>query len=391
MIGLVLFDLQNVIAWWRGRVLDASLEGDEDFTILVPVYGNRKYFEERSQLERWKDHVVVILEVSSPDMRAFSLTLKADGWRVFTCVVATPSPPRLILEALRAGVVKTTYVLRMDGDTRPIDDISRYVAEMRRDGADLSSVKVYVADPSTSAQRFQALEYRMSMLSRHFRPHLTSGACYVAKTGVLRAILERHSFWSVGEDVETGRIANALKLRIRHLDMRVLTDAPASWKALLKQRRLWWAGNFRHTWVNFDKNVLHMPVWTFYYAALVWVGIVFKGRSLSAFVDWRSALVGFVAMWILYAGIALVGNLPVASWRMLVYPPYALLQAILMPTVGIVYFTVLSRRLGGFGRYRFGYRRRPLPVRLLRPERRGTAPAAAVSVSRTGLRVVGVA
>jgi hypothetical protein len=66
-------------------------------------------------------------------MRAFSLTLKAYGWRVFTCVVATPFPPRLILEALRAGLAKTTYVLRMDGDTRPIDDISRYVAEMRRE------------------------------------------------------------------------------------------------------------------------------------------------------------------------------------------------------------------------------------------------------------------
>jgi hypothetical protein len=50
----------------RYTKVDASLEGDEDFTILVPVYGNRKYFEERSQLERWKDHVVVILEVTAP-------------------------------------------------------------------------------------------------------------------------------------------------------------------------------------------------------------------------------------------------------------------------------------------------------------------------------------
>jgi hypothetical protein len=93
-----------------------------------------------------------------------------------------------------------------------------------------------------------------------------------------------------------------------------------------------------------------------------------------------------------YAGIALVGNVPVASWRMLVYPPCALLQAILMPTVGIVYFTILSRRLGGFGRYRFGYRRRPCPCAAVaaRAPRRGCAGRQHHRVA-LGLRVVGVA
>jgi cellulose synthase/poly-beta-1,6-N-acetylglucosamine synthase-like glycosyltransferase len=110
--------------------------------------------------------------------------------------------------------------------------------------------------------KLQALEYRMAMLCRHFRPWLTSGACFLARTDALREIMARHSAWTPGEDIETGRTALALRMRIRHLDMVVHTDAPDSWSALVRQRRLWWAGTFRHWWINVDRNLLHLPVLT---------------------------------------------------------------------------------------------------------------------------------
>ena len=34
-----------------------------------------------------------------------------------------------------------------------------------------------------------------------------------------------------------------------------------------------------------------------------------------------------------------------------------LLQAMLMPFLGVVFYVALSRKLGSTGRYRFGYRR----------------------------------
>jgi len=43
-------------------------------------------------------------------------------------------------------------------------------------------------------------------------------------------------------------------MRIRHLDMLVHTEAPDTWAALVRQRRLWWAGTFRHWWINLDRN-----------------------------------------------------------------------------------------------------------------------------------------
>jgi cellulose synthase/poly-beta-1,6-N-acetylglucosamine synthase-like glycosyltransferase len=270
--------------------------------------------------------------------------------------VTQPSAPRLIREALRD--VTTTYVLRMDADTRPIDDIEPFVAAMDRDRAELCSTKVSVADPTTQAQRFQALEYRMAMLARHFRPWLTSGACYAARTSALRTILAWHSMWAPGEDMETGRIAYAYKMRIRHLDLRVETAGPETWRQLFKQRRLWWVGNFRHSLVNFDRSVLHFPIWSIYYIGLVWVGLYFKWHSIVGYLHPFVLVHALAWLFAVYALITVIANWQVRSWRMLVYPPYALTQAILMPIVGTVYYPIMVRRTGHFGRYRYP-RRRP--------------------------------
>jgi cellulose synthase/poly-beta-1,6-N-acetylglucosamine synthase-like glycosyltransferase len=277
-VGLFLFDFQNLLAWWRGRTLGPSDHGNYDFTIVVPVYGAPRYFESREHLLRYQANVLVAIDVREPEMRAFADELEAEGWPVFRAELDPPTPPRLMQAAL--PTVTTTYVLRMDADTRPVDDIPLYIASMAADGADLCSTKVFVDAPTTSAQKFQALEYRMAMLSRHFRPWLTSGACFVAKTEAMKRILDSHTMWFAGEDIETGRIGFAFGMRLRHLDLVVATEAPSRWLRLYKQRRLWWAGSFRHTIMNLDRNALHLPVWSVYYVAVFASGLYFKWTSL---------------------------------------------------------------------------------------------------------------
>lgn len=356
--GLILFDFQNLLAVWRGRILPPSINRSEDFTIIVPLYGHPRYFVEQETMRRYKRHVLIAMDTSRLIMRVFADWLEREGWRVHRAIVEQPCAPRLIADALPH--VTTKYVLRMDGDTRAIDDMERFVAAMEEQGVDLCSTKVSVADPRTEAQRFQALEYRMAMLARHFRPWLTSGACYMARTAALRAVLATHSMWPPGEDMETGRIAHAFKLRIRHLDLRVETHAPASWGALFRQRRLWWTGNFRHSIVNFDRNAIHYPIWSLYYVGLVWVGVYFKWETLLGHLHPLALVKTLAWLFALYAFITVVANWQVRSWRMLVYPPYALTQAIMMPLVGSVNYWLLVRRVGGFGRYRFPRRRTSL-------------------------------
>jgi cellulose synthase/poly-beta-1,6-N-acetylglucosamine synthase-like glycosyltransferase len=354
-VGLFLFDFQNVLAWWRGRTLAAHTRPNFDYTIVVPLYGHPRYFADRDHLRAYQANVLVAMDVSNSRMRLFADELESEGWRICRTISEQPSAPLLIAEALPH--VTTSYVLRMDADTRPLDDLPRFVSAMAHDGADLCSTKVVVAQATTEAQRFQALEYRMAMLSRRFRPWLTSGACFAAKTSALRAIMATHSMWFPGEDIETGRIGFALKMRVRHLDMTVETDAPETWRALFKQRRLWWAGSFRHSIINLDRNAVQLPGWSLYYVGLVWAGVYFKWHSIIDYLQ-PFVLVQMLAwLFVVYAFVTVIGNWQVRSWRMLVFPPYALVQAILMPTVGSMYYCLLACRLRYFGRYRFGYRR----------------------------------
>lgn len=362
---LVAADLQNLLAWWRGWTIRASwlapaAERSGDFTIVVPVYGHPRYFAERERLARHRENVLVALDVGGPhaaELRAFADELEREGWRVHRALSPDPGPPGLMLSALESGLVATRYVLRMDADTYPLEDIGKFIAQMEASRADICSVKVEVARPRSLVARIQALEYRMAMLSRHYRPWLTSGACFAARSEALTTILRRHSLWFPGEDIETGRIGHALGMRVRHLDLRVATEAPETWRGLWRQRRLWWAGGFRHIVVNADKNAWHMPGWAAYYLGLVTLGAVWKtGHLLQPTSSWSAAR-AFVLLVALYCLVTFVANWQVRSPWMLVYPLYAFVQAVAMPTVGAAYFCVLAVRQRSLGRYAFGYGR----------------------------------
>lgn len=358
---LFLFDFQNLLARWKGMTLMVGEDASEDVTIIVPLYGAPRYFSpaQRTSLEPLRNLCLIALDIGCDGMPAFADQLEAEGWRIARFRLAEPAAPTLMLGALQ--FVRTKYAMRLDADTAVTTEILHAVAAMENAGADLASIKCHVANESVSwATRFQALEYRLAMLSRHFRPWLTSGACHIGTTAAMSAIFSRHSLWMPGEDVEMGRVATALRMRVRHIEgVEVLTEAPASWCALYRQRRFWWAGNFRHVVVNFDKNALHMPVWTFYYAALVWVGIYFKWWTLGAvFVDPVEGVRVFFVLFGVYAVVTAIGNWQVRQRLMILFPMYALVQAVLMPIIGSVYYVVLACRMRRAGRYGFGVRRR---------------------------------
>jgi cellulose synthase/poly-beta-1,6-N-acetylglucosamine synthase-like glycosyltransferase len=193
------------------------------------------------------------------------------------------------------------------------------------------------------------------MLARHFRPWLTSGACFLARTDALRLIMARHSMWTPGEDIETGRVALALRMRIRHLDIVVHTDAPVSWRGLIRQRQLWWAGSFRHWWINFDRNLLHLPLMTSYYLAAIWFSVVFKWWTM---VDPRDLIANLPILICAYIFVTAISNLQVLSPWMIVFPFYSLAQVAIMPPLGAFTYIRLASSRRRLGRYPFGYRRR---------------------------------
>jgi len=350
-IYLVAFEFQNVLSWWGGRTIKPGRERLQDFTIVVPVFGHPRYFEEE-RVERYRDRVLVALEVSTPLMAAFAEELAAKGWNVERLEVPDPNPAALVEAALPA--VTTKYTFRLDSDTVIGDDVAAAVAAADLAGADICSIKCAVANRTNVVTKLQALEYRIAMLCRHFRPWLTSGACFLGRTDALREIMARHSTWTPGEDIETGRTALALRMRVFHLDMVVHTDAPDNWRALVRQRRLWWAGAFRHWWVNVDRNLLHLPVLTTYYLVAVWASLYFKWwTTLSPEAVVSSLPIVYAA----YVFATVTSNLRVLSPWMIVFPFYALAQVLVMPPLGALKYIELARQRRQVGRYRFGFRR----------------------------------
>jgi len=359
-IGLVAFDFQNLLSWWGGRTITPGEESSTDFTIIVPLFGHPRYFDRRAELLRYQPNVLVALEVGTPLMAAFAQQLENEGWRVNRIVMESPNPALLIRACLPA--VTTTYTLRLDADTSVGDDIAQAVAAVEAAGADLCSIKCAVANRTNAVTKFQALEYRMAMLARHFRPWLTSGACFLGRTDALIRIMNLHSMWTPGEDIETGRTALALRMRIRHLDIVVETDAPDTWAALIRQRRLWWAGTFRHWWINMDRNLLQLPVLTAYYLAAIWVSLYFKWWTL---ISLHELVYTMPLVIVSYVVVTAISNVQVLSPWMLVFPFYSLAQVLVMPPIGAAYYFVVAWRRRRLGRYGFGLRRlRIAPVEL---------------------------
>ena len=349
---LILWDLQNLLARFRRPVeLDQWLPPSTDFTVVVPVYGEPRYLDNLDYLESIKENVLLALEVSNEKMASFADQLESDAWRVFRtrCTTSPVGVPELILRALMSGCVPTTYVVRLDGDSYSKQDVRIAIAAIARADADVCSMKVRVASPRHIIECLQAVEYDMSMLSRHFRPWLTSGACMVAKTAVLRHVLEYHSRWFPGEDMETGRIAKHFGFRIIHCNWEVFTVAPSNWRSWYRQRRSWWSGNFRHAIQNFDINARYAP-WMLYYGVLVW-GLL-AGKLLSLRYEWEDIPLLICA----YTLVTLAANWQVRNRWMLGFPYYALFQVLVMPPVGALYYLLLCIRRRRLGRYLIGYR-----------------------------------
>jgi hypothetical protein len=346
IVALVLLDMQNLFAG-RRTVVRVSEASSDDYTILVPLYGDPRYFANRSALEPHRERVLLVIDTSHGDMESFAAELELQGWRVHRCDAAR-SLSSLLCSALAS--VETGWAIRLDGDAAFEDDPGLAVAAAAASTAEFFSVKVVPSRSGRLIEKLQTVEYQAAMLSRHHRPWLTSGACMLARTDALATSLARHSQWFLGEDVETGLIARRLGFRVAHLDVRVRTDVPATWQGLWRQRRGWWAGCFRQTWINFDHS-FDDPLALVYRVALVWLLLYGKVHALAV----AGRLLPLVIL--LYTGVLLVSNWSIRSRWMILYPYYALAQTLVLPLFGVVEYGLTARRTRSWGRYRVPRRR----------------------------------
>jgi hypothetical protein len=351
VVVVLAFDLQNLIARFK-RALPLADHRSSDFTIVVPLYGDPILLTNMWFLLRHKPNVLLVLNTTNKAMIDFAKTMEEAQWKVHRTVLTDPCVSRLWEAGL--SVVHTTYALRLDADTESPDDPGRAIRALELADADYASVKVLVKNPRGLVGHLQAAEYAMSMQARHFRPWMTSGACIVGRTDALRQTMRVHSHWGPGEDVEQGIIAKHFCMRVVHIAFKTYTDAPRSFKALFRQRRLWWSGSARHNIMNFDQ-MIRFPAFLAYNLLLVYTGFFLRAHFLAA------KPIDFVAtlpiMIFLYVVITSIANYQVWTRWFLIFPLYSFVQVVLMPGIGALEFARAAVRDRSSGRYLIRWRR----------------------------------
>jgi cellulose synthase/poly-beta-1,6-N-acetylglucosamine synthase-like glycosyltransferase len=298
----VLLDLLSVFSMLR-KPLKLSRKRVEDYTIIIPCfngYGRPLYWEE--------GRTIIIREASNK--------------------------PDAIIHGL--SKVESRYVVVLDADTIPSEDLARVCATLEEADADIASVVVLPIPYGDALTRLQSVEYALAMKVRRLSPHLTSGAFIVAKTDSLKTIMERHSRIFDGDDLEIGLIAKKLGMNVVHLDAVAVTKTPSTFRDLLKQRVTWTRGFIRLAKKFFKQLHVHAL-----YGLFVFVGLTpLKILSLDT-----SIHLVLLVIYLAYLTITLIGSGVEGLIYKLVYPLYNLMMVLLVPLATLTsYVTLLIRK-----------------------------------------------
>ncbi|GAA0494909.1 glycosyltransferase family 2 protein [Streptomyces olivaceiscleroticus] len=339
----------------------------QDFEVLVPIYGSISYLENVEFLRPYGSRVLLCTTDSETDEFYTGLmsVARAHGFRVMRQEVrdagrATGARRRvsgtvrdcLIREALR--IVRAPYEVCIDADTVTKEPLELLMGAFRDSGRDFASVRLVPTGAPGLLLRLQRHEYRLAMRRRMTHPWMVSGACHIARTEAHLAIMERHSLFFQGNDVEMGLLGDALGYTSTHLRTEVLTTVPDELGPWLRQRLAWAGGEFRVLGVNAFVLLRHP-------------GVLAYGLGITiALTPWRwHSVVAFswplLSVYLVYAGMLAVCDRRHLDWTLLCYPLYAVVNGLLLVPFGWIWYLKMAVQDRNAGVIRVGPR--PAAVR----------------------------
>jgi len=338
----------------RKKKYDFRNTHHHDFTVLVPIYGQIKYLENSEYLSQYGKQVMLL--TTGGESKAFMRDLKSIAKKYkFQIFISDWSSKqnlkkratsgtirdRLIRDALHT--VKTKYVVPLDADSITMEPISIAVGELVAENADIASVRLTPSNGNKNwLTKLQKLEYRISMDMRYVIPWLISGACQVATTSALKQIMNRHSLFFQGNDVEIGLLAKRLGFKVVHIPFEVHTALPETLKPWLRQRLAWAAGEFRLFIINIRYALWH-PFFWIYGAGIVIIMFPLRYIALSSH---SSTLLVILA---LYALLIFAIHWKYKNVWLAVMPLYTLFSSILLVPLGIIWYTMMVIKDHNFG------------------------------------------
>ena len=336
---------------------------NDDFTVLVPIYGNIKYLENVDFLRPYSRRIVLVTTTSeSRDFdRALDEIAKENSFTVYRAhVKRNPTKKggrntsgtirdRIIREATECAV-STEFVVCIDADTvtdRPIGEI---VGALEANGLDLASVRLVPSNTDRLLGKLQSHEYRMVMRLRKILPWVCSGAFHLGRHDAHREIMKRHSLFFQGNDVELGLIGDEMGYKVGHLTFDVPTAVPDRPVAWLRQRVAWSGGEFRLFIAN-PQLALRHPFYFFYGGIVVilmcpfrWMTLIQPGYDL-------------ITVLFIYWTILVAVNWRHRDWTLFVYPIYGMFNSLVMVPIGLVSYLWMAIPEGNWGWIRLSVHR----------------------------------
>lgn len=352
---LTIFDLGNLATFVPSLNKSYNINENEnkDYTILVTTFNSANPLKIIDYLRKQKEHIIICDDGSTDkDFILYLNTLEKEGfriiynghkklikWKFLKEVVTIPSREQALKEGLE--YVNTKFCIFLDDDTIPEGNIGKAVNVIDEKKADLASLKCYPRNKERLIENLQNIEYHAAMLGREVRPYLTSGACLIGKTSSLRKIMEHHSLFYQGGDIEIGVLARKLKMKIIHINYAVNTEVPRTIRKWARQRAYWMSGGFRHAIINAHNYIKLDPLHVIYFSGIIWFLLFFK---------WKSNFVSPISLlWVLgiYIFITFISNLKIYKplWKetkwysWILFPIYAAFQVMILPLFGVfLYF-----------------------------------------------------
>ncbi|MDR3068550.1 MAG: glycosyltransferase [Cellulomonas sp.] len=334
-------------------VVDGHLPPTDDYTIVVPIYGDMKYLESVEWLAQ--DAARVVLATSGSETPRFYSELKQVAETYGFSVFIGSAVPRATSGARSTGgavantilrevhaMLTTEYVIRIDADTVTERPIRELVAAFAQSGCDIGSVVLAVANGRGLLPRLQRIEYTLAMRMRRVMPWMVSGGCHIVRRVVHRDMMADHSLFFQGEDVELGLRAQMHGYQAKNFIFRVPTVVPDTPRAWWRQRIAWAGGEFRIMVVNIRFAWRHPFLW--FYAIVV--------VQALAPVRWFTLPQAGWAIGVIYAAYVLAAALVVLPLRdpvVVLYPLYAFVFSMMLLPFGWLSYLIQARRFRNVG------------------------------------------
>ncbi len=263
--------------------VDRNSRRIENFTVIVPIYGHIKYLTNVDYLRQYGQRVLLTTTTAETDEfnAAIDEVCAREGFRIFRGHVpgrtvagpggkkSTGGVVREIIVRDALAVVEHPYVVCIDADTETELPLSLLVGGMEAGAFDVASIRLQAQNETNLIERLQGHEYRTAMRLRVLMPWLVSGACHVLRTRVHREIMNAHSTFFQGNDVEVGVLGDALKYRVGHVPFVVPTIVPSTYRAWFRQRLAWSGGETRLFVVNLYLVRWHPTLFLYGFLSLI--------------------------------------------------------------------------------------------------------------------------